>query len=258
MNAPNRLEKLEVAYLSLTALAPNSYNPNHQTPAEFDLLLKSIESEGFTQPIVVLPEDENGNYTIVDGEHRWRAATKLGLKKIPAVIAPMSEAQARIATLRHNRARGREDEELAANVLQELAQLNALDWAQEALNLSDQEIKRILHDVETLAHAQTLPPPPDLTATAELPHAQPTPTPEEAPTRPETPRSKAREPSLPPSPPNPNPTPQEPDQSLYRLMVFYGQEDAPLLRRILDPNPSEKILELCRREKARRAKELQP
>ena len=115
-------------------MQPNSYNPNRQNEHEFKLLCSSMQEDGFTQPIIVASDG-----TIVDGEHRWRAA------------------QARIATLRHNRARGSEDIELATEVLRDLERLGALDWAADSLDLSDAELQRLLEDIpapEALAKEQ--------------------------------------------------------------------------------------------------------
>ena len=155
------LERLEIVYASLTDIAPNSYNPNRQSDADFELLLRSIREDGFTQPIVAVRTEDpelakKHPYTIVDGEHRWRAASQLGMKEVPLALVPMTLAQARIATLRHNRARGSEDIELATEVLRDLERLGALDWAQDSLQLSDDELNRLLEDIpapEALAAA---------------------------------------------------------------------------------------------------------
>jgi ParB family chromosome partitioning protein len=48
-------------------------------------LAASIIEVGVLQPIIVR-ESEEGSYTLVAGERRWRAARKVGLKEIPAII----------------------------------------------------------------------------------------------------------------------------------------------------------------------------
>lgn len=136
------LEKLEVTYLPPDKLRPNSYNPNRQDPKDFALLLRSMQEDGFTQPVVA----QRDTYEIVDGEHRWRAARELGLPEIPVVLVDMEEAQMRLSTLRHNRARGSEDLDLSAAVFRDLRELGALDAAQNALNLDQKELDRILDD----------------------------------------------------------------------------------------------------------------
>lgn len=138
------LNKLAIEYVELGKVVPNNYNPNRQSEHEFNLLIKSMREDGFTQPIIVAAD-----YTIVDGEHRWRAAQELGYDTVPVVRVPMEAAQARIATLRHNRARGSEDIEMAVEVLRDLEKLGALDWAQDSLELTDEELNHLLDDIPT-------------------------------------------------------------------------------------------------------------
>jgi ParB/RepB/Spo0J family partition protein len=139
-----RLEKLNIVYVGIDSITPNEYNPNRQSEHDFDLLKKSMSEDGFTQPIIVHEPTKR----IVDGEHRWRASRDLGYEQIPVVFVNMTEEQMRIATLRHNRARGDEDIELTAQVLRDLQELGALDWAQDSLQMSDDEINRMIEDVD--------------------------------------------------------------------------------------------------------------
>ena len=67
--------------------------------------------------------------------------------EIPVVFVDMSVEQMRIATLRHNKARGSHDIELEAAVLRDLQQLGAIEWAQDSLMLDDVELDRLLNDV---------------------------------------------------------------------------------------------------------------
>lgn len=136
------LQKLEIKYTPIDSIKPNIYNPNRQSEFEFELLKKSIKEDGFTQPILI-----KANGSIVDGEHRWRACKELGFTEIPTVEVDMSDAQMRIATLRHNRARGSEDMELTAQVLRDLQNLGAMDWAKDSLQLSDMEINKLIEDM---------------------------------------------------------------------------------------------------------------
>jgi hypothetical protein len=139
----NRLERLVVEYVEPSALLPNSYNPNRQNERDFELLTKSITEDGFTQPIVAI-RDHN---VIVDGEHRWRVAQKLGYTKVPVVFVDMTPEQMRVATLRHNRARGSEDITLAIGVLKDLQELGAIDWAKDSLMMSEDEMNKLLNDL---------------------------------------------------------------------------------------------------------------
>ena len=137
------LGALNIEYVSHNAIRPNDYNPNRQSEHDFELLLRSMEEDGFTQPIIVHKDTKQ----IVDGEHRWRAARELNIDPIPVVFVSMTPEQMKIATLRHNRARGSEDVELSAQVLRDLQELGALDWAQDSLMLDDTEINLLLEDI---------------------------------------------------------------------------------------------------------------
>lgn len=136
------LEALVVAYVPIDSIRPNQYNPNRQSEREFELLLISMMEDGFTQPILVQRE----SHQIVDGEHRWRAASELGYKEVPVVFVDMSPEQMRISTLRHNRARGSEDVEAVTAILRDLEKLGALDKAMESLMLSEREVNHLLHN----------------------------------------------------------------------------------------------------------------
>jgi ParB/RepB/Spo0J family partition protein len=140
------LERLSVEYVPVGNLYPNDWNPNRQSDHDFELLIRSMEEDGFTQPIVAVKKPEGG-FKIVDGEHRWRAANTLGYEEVPVTVVPMSEEQARIATLRHNRARGSEDVDLTAKLLRDLEKVGAIDWAQDSLMIDDAELEKMLTDI---------------------------------------------------------------------------------------------------------------
>ena len=73
-------------------------NPNQPRrtfdEAELEDLANSIRSRGLLQPILVRPlADKPGRFQIVAGERRFRAAQKVGLKRIPAVVRFLDEAE---------------------------------------------------------------------------------------------------------------------------------------------------------------------
>lgn len=88
-------------------LKANDYNPNKVSEENLQLLMQSIEVNGWTLPIVCRPD-----YTIIDGFHRWTVSgrepllTELG-GKVPVVIVNHSDSKDDIfGTITHNRARG--------------------------------------------------------------------------------------------------------------------------------------------------------
>jgi ParB family chromosome partitioning protein len=65
--------------------------------SEADLaeLETSIRDKGVLQPILVRPSrGQPGQFEIVAGERRWRAAQKVGLKTIPALVRELGDNQA--------------------------------------------------------------------------------------------------------------------------------------------------------------------
>jgi len=103
----------------------NDYNPNTVAPPEMKLLQISIESDGFTQPIVVWEHD--GQFEVVDGFHRHLVGKKMGLTHLPVVVinGDRTEKNDRIAsTIRHNRARGKHQVSGMSEIVQELTKRN--------------------------------------------------------------------------------------------------------------------------------------
>jgi ParB family transcriptional regulator, chromosome partitioning protein len=74
------------AEVPVAAITPNAKQPRQVFDEEaLDELKTSIEEVGFLQPIVVR-ELVPGQYEIVMGERRWRAAQALGRESIPAIV----------------------------------------------------------------------------------------------------------------------------------------------------------------------------
>ena len=76
--------------LPLATVKPNPYQPRtRMDEAPLDELVASMQVSGLLQPIVVRPK-ANG-YELIAGERRWRAATRLGWTKIPAVVKDVDD-----------------------------------------------------------------------------------------------------------------------------------------------------------------------
>lgn len=77
----------QVLLIPTQNIEPNPENPRlifHQD--ELDALLDSIKQQGILVPLTVYRE--GSRFRILDGERRWRCATKLGFPKVPAVVQP--------------------------------------------------------------------------------------------------------------------------------------------------------------------------
>ncbi len=73
-------------------IRPNPHQPRRSMGEEaLASLARSIREKGVLQPLVVCEED--GGYTIIAGERRWRAAREVGLKTVPVVIKDVSPGE---------------------------------------------------------------------------------------------------------------------------------------------------------------------
>lgn len=71
--------------LKLKEIVPDENQPRQYFPADkMHSLEQSIKREGIITPLVV--EKVGDKYILIDGERRFRAATKLGLREVPVII----------------------------------------------------------------------------------------------------------------------------------------------------------------------------
>lgn len=152
-NSPFREHPIDcVLWVKQDCITANDYNPNNVAPPEKQLLVKSLELDGFTQPIVVT-ESEAQHYEIVDGFHRHeiglnRAILKRQLKGYLPVTRLRKARQEKFdrmaATIRHNRARGRHQINAMSDIVRELSQLG---WSDEKigkeLGMDSDEVLRL-------------------------------------------------------------------------------------------------------------------
>lgn len=113
--SPFRGEPVDVVqWVHAGEVEANDYNPNSVAPPEMELLRLSIEADGFTQPIVTMPED--GRRVVIDGFHRNRVGKECpdvrerlhGYLPVVTIRTDRTDKADRIAsTIRHNRARGK-------------------------------------------------------------------------------------------------------------------------------------------------------
>ena len=76
------------------AVRPNRYQPREYFDEDaLSSLAESIREVGVLQPILVRPLDD-GEYELVAGERRWRAARRVGLQTIPALVHPTDDSAA--------------------------------------------------------------------------------------------------------------------------------------------------------------------
>lgn len=89
---PSRAE--EITYIPIEKIFPSENQPRKSFNNEkLQELADSIKERGILQPVIVSKTDD-GNYRLIAGERRWRAANVAGLEKIPALIKDYSSQDA--------------------------------------------------------------------------------------------------------------------------------------------------------------------
>jgi ParB family chromosome partitioning protein len=80
--------------IPIDVIRPNPNQPRrHFGEVELEELCQSIREKGVLQPILVRPALFAGQYEIVAGERRWRAAQRAGVRVIPALVRSLSELE---------------------------------------------------------------------------------------------------------------------------------------------------------------------
>jgi ParB-like chromosome segregation protein Spo0J len=170
-----------VEWVPRDELSANAWNPNLQAPPERKLLKVSLLESGWSQPIVV--RQEPTGLEIVDGYHRWSqsadrevaamttatgrdallAERKLLENRLAQVDAQLADAGdepvvlvpvvrlaecppdvARMATIRHNRARGTHHVLKMADIVAELLEMGvAPEELGRRLQMDDEEVDRL-------------------------------------------------------------------------------------------------------------------
>jgi ParB family transcriptional regulator, chromosome partitioning protein len=91
--------------LPVDIIRPNPDQPRTRFDAEtISELAHSIETAGVVQPLIVRPL-ASGQYELVAGERRWRAAREAGLTEVPAVVRDEGESERLQTALIENMAR---------------------------------------------------------------------------------------------------------------------------------------------------------
>jgi ParB family chromosome partitioning protein len=87
-------EKDELRQIPIDQLQRGKYQPRtHMNAEALEELAASIKAQGVVQPIVARPLAA-GNYEIIAGERRWRAAQLAGLQTVPAVVRQIPDEAA--------------------------------------------------------------------------------------------------------------------------------------------------------------------
>jgi ParB/RepB/Spo0J family partition protein len=133
-------ESLEEArLLPVERVEPNPEQPRKRTNPEKDAeLTADIGERGILQPIIVRPHPsgEAGQFQIIAGERRWRAAREAGLEEVPVIIKEVDDQEAQLVSLVENLQRLDLEQEDEAEFFRKLSN----DY-----NLSNRQIARMIN-----------------------------------------------------------------------------------------------------------------
>lgn len=135
--SPMKSEPVDcVLWVKNDSVHANDYNPNSVAPPEMELLRLSIESDGYTQPIVSMLEEDLETREVIDGFHRNRVGKECseiqkrvhGYLPVVTINEDRTKINDRVAsTIRHNRARGKHKIDAMSDIVIDLKKRNWSD-----------------------------------------------------------------------------------------------------------------------------------
>lgn len=115
----------KVYSIDINLVAPNPEQPRkYFGEKEQEELESSIRVHGIIQPLILVKKGDT--YMIVAGERRYRAAQKVGLKTVPAIVKKLSERHIREISLIENLQREDLNAIEEAEAMKELAKMYSL------------------------------------------------------------------------------------------------------------------------------------
>lgn len=136
--SPFTMEPVDlVEWVPADDVRANDYNPNSVAPPEMELLRLSIMADGYTQPIVTMPDGQGR--VVIDGFHRHRVGKEMpdvaarihGYLPVVRIRQDRENRNDRIAaTIRHNRARGKHSIDAMSEIVVELKRRS---WTEERI-----------------------------------------------------------------------------------------------------------------------------
>lgn len=82
-----------IQYIGLSELIPGEFHPHLETSNDnIENLISSIKSYGILEPLIVRPKDKR--FEIILGNRRYKAASSLGMEKVPVIILNIDDTKA--------------------------------------------------------------------------------------------------------------------------------------------------------------------
>ena len=161
MTRKNLSHSMAVKLLPIDSIRPYENNPR-LNDAAVEAVAQSIKEYGFRQPMVTDPQR-----IIICGHTRYRAALKLGLKKVPVHIAhDLTPEQIKAYRIADNKTADLSDWNYELLPI-ELGELQAMNYDLDLLGFDQDELDRLLHPggKPGLCDPDDIPAPPDAATT---------------------------------------------------------------------------------------------
>ncbi|KAA0573390.1 ParB/RepB/Spo0J family partition protein [Azospirillum sp. Sh1] len=137
--------------VDISSLTPNTWNPNRMDSFMRDKLRKALEKDGFIVPVLVrpLPPARKGTtealWEIVDGEHRYKEALDIGMKRIPIInLGPITDEHAKLITVKANTLRGEFDAVKLAEMVADLSNELGVTAVVESLPYTPERVQAMI------------------------------------------------------------------------------------------------------------------
>lgn len=142
------INHLRIEYIELSELIAYDRNARMHGEDQIAVIMKSIREFGFTNPVLI---DADG--VLIAGHGRLEAASRLGLKEVPAIrLAGLNEKQIKALRISDNQIQLHSGASWNLDLLAaELAELEDLDFDLDVLGFDDDFLNGLLdEDVEEL------------------------------------------------------------------------------------------------------------
>lgn len=134
--------KITILQVEVARLRPNPWNTNSVGAQNFEKLKGSIETLGFFKPILAR-ELDGGQFEILGGEHRWRAAMEQGISTVPVIsVGKISDLVAKQMSLVDNERYGEDDQVALQRLIEEIQ--SELDYQLSEIAPYDDELAATL------------------------------------------------------------------------------------------------------------------
>jgi DNA modification methylase len=133
--------------IPLELLEPAPWNPNRVSAEVASKLERSIDTFGIVENLVVRPHPiKPGSYEVISGNFRLDLYRSLGFKTAPCHIVSLDDAHARLLAQTLNRARGEDDPEAYARLLEQVLSAISIEEVLGYLPESEHSIDRLLSE----------------------------------------------------------------------------------------------------------------